>query len=68
MAKYRCSACGYLFDEDIGCARRGIAPGTPWEEVPENFMCPDCCESKGQFSIVFASVFEKQKERRRQNR
>ncbi len=42
MAKYRCSGCGYQYDEAQGCAREGYPAGTPWASIPEDFPCPDC--------------------------
>ena len=40
--KYVCSLCGWEYDESIGYPEGGIAPGTPWNEVPEDFECPLC--------------------------
>ena len=40
--KYVCSVCGWEYDESIGYPEGGIAPGTPWSEVPEDFECPLC--------------------------
>lgn len=42
MAKYQCPDCGYIYDEDKGCEREGYAAGTRWENIPEDFPCPDC--------------------------
>ena len=49
MAKYVCAICGYEYDPAEGCPDQGIAPGTPWEEVPEDFVCPICGVGKDQF-------------------
>ena len=38
--KYVCSLCGWEYDESAGYPEGGIAPGTPWSEVPEDFECP----------------------------
>lgn len=49
MAKYVCAICGYEYDPAEGCPDQGIAPGTPWEEVAEDFVCPVCGVGKDQF-------------------
>ena len=38
--KYVCTVCGWEYDESAGYPEGGIAPGTPWSEVPEDFECP----------------------------
>lgn len=50
MKKYVCNACGWEYDEELGCPEAGIAPGTKFEDLPEDFECPMCCVSKDQFS------------------
>ena len=50
--KYVCGVCGWEYDEEIGCAEAGIAPGTKWEDVPEDFECILCGVGKDQFSEV----------------
>jgi len=53
MAKYTCTICEYVYDEDEGCPEQGIAPGTPWDEVDEDlFQCPDCGMGKEFFDLV----------------
>ena len=49
MKKYVCSVCGYIYDEAAGDPANGIAPGTAWEDVPEDFVCPLCGVGKDQF-------------------
>ncbi len=49
MAKYVCTVCGYVYDEEKGDPDNGIASGTPWEEVDEDFLCPLCGVGKDQF-------------------
>ena len=49
MKKYRCVVCGYIYDPAIGDPDSGIAPGTPFEEIPEDWMCPVCGVSKEDF-------------------
>lgn len=41
MAQYRCPECGYTFDEEKGDMREGYPPG-PFEDLPDDFTCPDC--------------------------
>lgn len=40
--KYVCDICGYVYDPEVGDPDNGVAPGTPWEEVPEDWVCPLC--------------------------
>ena len=50
MKKYVCEVCGYVYDEAMGEAEHGVAPGTKWENVDEDFVCPLCGVGKDQFS------------------
>lgn len=50
--KYVCDVCGWVYDEEAGYPEGGIAPGTKWEDVPEDFVCPLCFVGKEQFSEV----------------
>ena len=52
MEKYVCDACGYIYDPAVGDPDNGIEPGTAWEDVPEDFLCPLCGVGKDQFSEV----------------
>ena len=47
---YACDVCGWVYNEAEGYPEGGIAPGTPWEQVPEDFECPLCAVGKDQFS------------------
>lgn len=49
MKKYICP-CGYEYDEEAGDPENGIAPGTKFEDLPEDFVCPICGLSKDDFS------------------
>lgn len=49
MAKYVCSICGYTYDEALGRPEDGIAPGTPWQSLPESWVCPLCGAPKYVF-------------------
>lgn len=42
MAKYKCPGCGYIYDEEKGHPREGYPAGMTWDEVPDDFNCPDC--------------------------
>jgi len=52
MSKYRCSICGHIYDEAKGDPESGIPPGTKWEDVPENWVCPLCGASKSAFVLI----------------
>ena len=52
MKKYECMMCGYIYDEALGDPDEGIAPGTDWEYIPEDWSCPDCGASKEDFEMV----------------
>jgi rubredoxin len=52
MKKYQCSICGYIYDEEKGCPDQGIAPGTKWEAVPDDFVCPECGVGKEMFELL----------------
>ena len=51
MKKYECP-CGYIYDPAEGDPDNGVAPGTPWEEVPEDWVCPTCGLGKDAFTEV----------------
>ena len=51
MDKYVCNICGYVYDEAVGDPDSGIAPGTKWEDVPEDWVCPMCGGGKEDFSL-----------------
>jgi rubredoxin len=42
LSAYRCTCCGYVYDEDAGHPREGFPPGTPFAHVPDDWPCPDC--------------------------
>lgn len=44
-----CTVCGYVYDEAVGDEENGIAPGTAWADVPEDWVCPLCCVGKDEF-------------------
>ena len=49
-----CDVCGWIYDEELGNEELGIAPGTRFEELPQDFECPLCMVGKEEFSIVVA--------------
>ena len=49
MAKYICSVCGFVYDEAKGIPDAGIAAGTRWEDLPEDWVCPLCGATKSEF-------------------
>ena len=49
MDKYECSVCGYIYDPEMGDPDGGIAPGTPFEDIPDDWQCPVCGASKDEF-------------------
>lgn len=55
--KYICLICGLIYDEAEGWPEDGIEPGTRWEDVPENWFCPDCGAGKEDFEMVKISSF-----------
>ena len=50
MDKYVCDACGYEYDPAVGDPDNGIAPGTAFEDLPEDWVCPICGVGKEEFS------------------
>jgi flavin reductase (DIM6/NTAB) family NADH-FMN oxidoreductase RutF/rubredoxin len=52
MAKYRCSVCGYVYDPAKGDPDSGVAPGTPFEKLPDNWSCPVCGAAKEMFEKI----------------
>jgi len=52
MKKWECTSCGYIYDPEAGDPDGGIAPGTPFEELPEDWVCPDCGASKDMFVVM----------------
>ena len=52
MKTWQCIVCGFIYDEAKGLPEDGIAPGTAWADVPENWECPDCGVSKSDFEMV----------------
>ena len=47
-----CIICGWMYEEEKGAPEEGLAPGTRWEDVPEDWYCPDCSAGKEDFEMV----------------
>ncbi len=52
---FRCLQCGFEYDEALGRPEDGIAPGTRWADIPEDWSCPDCGAAKADFEMVEVS-------------
>lgn len=50
MKKYICDVCGWIYEEALGDPDNGIAPGTKFDELPADFVCPLCGVGKEEFS------------------
>mgnify|MGYP002260765453 CR=1 FL=1 len=49
---WMCLICGWIYDEAAGDPEHGIAPGTAWADIPDNWACPDCGVGKADFEMV----------------
>lgn len=52
MRKFQCNVCGFVYDESVGDLAHGIKPGTRWEDIPEDWACPECGVVKADFEMV----------------
>jgi len=52
MTKWVCNVCGWIYDPKIGDPDSGIAPGTLFEDIPDDWACPACGVSKKEFTKV----------------
>ncbi|SAI72708.1 rubredoxin [Bordetella ansorpii] len=52
MRTWMCLICGWVYDEEAGLPEEGIAPGTKWEDVPPNWVCPECGARKEDFELM----------------
>lgn len=50
VKKYVCDACGYVYDPGAGDQDNGIKPGTSFEDLPDDWVCPECGVGKDEFS------------------
>jgi rubredoxin len=51
MEKWVCSVCGYVYDPENGIPEEGIEPGTDFESLPDDFVCPVCGVGKDMFEV-----------------
>ena len=51
MERMQCDNCGYVYDEDQGDEKNGVAPGTAWADVPDDYKCPECGADKSKFIV-----------------
>ena len=49
--KYVCTVCGYVYDSELGDPDNGNAPGTAFEDLPDEFVCPICGVGKDEFEL-----------------
>lgn len=56
LSKYICTVCGYDYDEQDGDKSQGIAPGTKWEDLPDDWVCPICGADKSMFELAGAAA------------
>lgn len=52
MKIWMCIICGFIYDEEKGLPNEGILPGTKWEDVPNDWLCPECGVRKFDFEMV----------------
>ena len=52
MRSWVCMFCGYVYDEAAGILEQGIAPGTRFEDLPDDWTCPDCDSGKLGFFVL----------------
>jgi len=52
MTKYKCLLCGYIYDPEAGDPDNGIDPGTSFDDLPDDWVCPECGAGKDDFEPV----------------
>jgi len=52
MQKWECSVCGYIYDPKLGDPESGVEAGTAFEDLPEDWLCPECGADKSMFEAV----------------
>ena len=52
VKRWECQICGFVYDETEGLPDEDIAPGTRWEDIPNDWVCPDCGTSKSEFEMI----------------
>lgn len=49
MYVWQCQTCGFIYDESVGLPEEGFPPGTKWEDIPDDWACPECGVAKADF-------------------
>jgi rubredoxin len=52
MRQWQCVVCGFIYDEAKGLPEEGIAPGTSWDDIPDDWECPECGVGKDDFEMI----------------
>jgi rubredoxin len=52
VKRWECQICGFVYDESEGLPDEGIVPGTRWEDIPDDWECPDCSTGKSEFEMI----------------
>lgn len=52
MKTWMCVVCGWIYEEAKGLPEESIAPGTPWEAIPDDWRCPECGVGKADFEML----------------
>jgi len=52
MRKYQCTVCNYIYDPELGDPDNGIEPGTEFDQLPEDWVCPECGAGKDMFEPI----------------
>jgi rubredoxin len=51
VEKYKCAICGYIYEPELGDPDGDVEPGTPFSELPDDYICPICAAGKDEFFI-----------------
>lgn len=52
MKKWQCFFCDFIYDEAEGLPEEDIPPGTRWEDIPDDWICPECGAAKEDFAMM----------------
>jgi rubredoxin len=52
MRRYRCKYCSHVYDERLGDPATGIAAGTRFDDLPEDWVCPECGAAKADYDLI----------------
>jgi rubredoxin len=58
MNRFECEICGWSYDEELGLPEEGIPPGTPFDQIPDDWVCPDCGANKEVFNPNLSGAAE----------